>query len=140
VLQCIADAYPKSGLAPATGPERYRLQEWLNFVTSELHKQVFIALLDENSPEGAKQFARDKAGPRLDYLNSRLEGREFLLDRFTVADAYLLTILNWAAPSQSGRTYRLITRACGRGPPSRVLSPRSSSSTASSRRGAKRPS
>lgn len=99
VLQCIADAYPASGLAPASGPDRYRLQEWLNFVTSELHKQVFIALLDEKSPEGAKQYARDKAGPRLDYLNAKLDGREFLLDRFTVADAYLLTILNWAAPS-----------------------------------------
>ena len=76
------------------------MQQWLNFVTSELHKFVFIALLDAKAPEGAKQYARDKAVPRFDYLDKHLTGRDFLaIDRFTIADAYLVTILNWAAPS-----------------------------------------
>jgi len=97
VLQFIADRHPESGLAPPAGSmARYRLQQWLNFVTSELHKVVFIPLLDRNAPEGAKAYAREKTARRLDTLNAHLEGREFLLERFTVADAYLVTVLNWA--------------------------------------------
>jgi glutathione S-transferase len=99
ILQCVADHYADAGLAPATGAERYRLQQWLNFITSELHKLVFIPLLDAKSPEGAKIFARDKAAPRFAYLNNHLQGRDYLLDRFTVADAYLVTILNWTKPT-----------------------------------------
>ena len=96
VLQYVADCYPQSGLAPARGSERYRLQQWLNFVTSELHKLVFSPLLNPAAPQGAKDFAREKAEARLAYLNDRLVGRDYLLDRFTVADAYLVTVLNWA--------------------------------------------
>jgi glutathione S-transferase len=97
VLQFIADRYPDSGLAPEAGSiARYRLQQWLNFITSELHKVVFIPLLDSKAPEGAKAYAREKTARRLETLNAHLEGREFLLDRFTVADAYLVTVLNWA--------------------------------------------
>ena len=99
VLQYVADRHVESGLAPPAGLERYRLQQWLNFVTSELHKLVFIPLLVGQSPEGAKAFARDRAGPRFAYLDKHLAGREHLLDRFTVADAYLVTVLNWAAPA-----------------------------------------
>lgn len=99
VLQAIADAYPASGLIPASGPARYEVQQWLNFVTSELHKFVFIALLDPKAAEGARQYARDGAARRFAYLEAHLNGRDFLTDRFTVADAYLVTILNWAAPS-----------------------------------------
>jgi glutathione S-transferase len=99
VLQYVADRYPQSGLAPQGGFERYGLQQWLNFITSELHKVVFIPLLDAKAPEGAKAFAREKAGPRLAYLNDYLDGKDYLLDGFTVADAYLVTVLNWAKPS-----------------------------------------
>jgi glutathione S-transferase len=95
VLQYVADHCPGAGLAPAGGPDRYRLQLWLNFITSELHKLVFIPLLSHNSNDGARAFARDQIGPRFDYLNAHLNGRDFLLDRFTVADAYLITVLNW---------------------------------------------
>jgi glutathione S-transferase len=95
VLQYVADRYPRSGLAPQGGFERYGLQQWLNFITSELHKVVFIPLLDPKAPEGAKSFAREKAGPRLAYLNDYLEGKDYLLDHFTVADTYLVTVLNW---------------------------------------------
>jgi len=96
VLQYVADQNPQSGLAPQSGIERYRLQQWLNFITSELHKVVFIPLLDPISTDGAKQYAREKADRRFAHLNRHLEGRDFLLDRFTVADAYLVTVLNWA--------------------------------------------
>lgn len=96
VLQYVADRNPQSGLAPVSGPERYRLQQWLNFVTSELHKLVFSPLLNPAAPQGAKDFAREKAEARFVYLNDRLAGRDYLLDRFTVADAYLVTVLNWA--------------------------------------------
>jgi glutathione S-transferase len=96
VLQYVADQYPGSGLAPQGGMPRYRLQQWLNFITSELHKVVFIPLLDPRGTDGAKGYARDKVGQRLAYLNTHLSDREFLLDRFTVADAYLVVVLNWA--------------------------------------------
>ena len=57
---------------------------------------MFIPLLDRASPDGAKAFARDKAAQRFMYLNDHLKGRDYLLDRFTVADAYLMVVLNWA--------------------------------------------
>ncbi|HLJ19516.1 MAG TPA: glutathione binding-like protein [Stellaceae bacterium] len=96
VLQYVADRYPDSGLAPTAGsPERYRMQQWLNFTTSELHKVVFVPLLDPKASEGAKVYAREKAPQRLGHLAKHLDGREFLLDRFTIADAYLTTVLNW---------------------------------------------
>jgi len=95
VLQYVADHCPGSGLAPSHGPERYRLQLWLNFITSELHKLVFIPLLSHKSNDGAKAFAREQIAPRFAYLNAHLAGRDYLLDRFTVADAYLVTVLNW---------------------------------------------
>ena len=95
VLQYVADHCPGSGLAPSSGPERYRLQLWLNFITSELHKAVFMPLLSHKSNDGARAFSRDQAGLRFDYLNAHLDGREYLLDGFTVADAFLVTVLNW---------------------------------------------
>ncbi len=96
VLQYVADQYPESGLAPQSGMARYRLQQWLGFITSELHKLVFSPLLDPRSADGAKGYATGKAAQRFSYLNAHLQGREYLLDRFTVADAYLVVVLNWA--------------------------------------------
>jgi glutathione S-transferase len=99
VLQYVADHFPAAGLAPSGGPERYKLQQWLNFIGTELHKATYIPLLDEKAPAGAKDYAREKAELRLGYLDSHLDAREFLLDRFTVADAYLVTVLNWSQAS-----------------------------------------
>ena len=97
VLQYVADRYSASGLAPQDGTARRRLQQWLCFITSELHKLVFTPLLDPRSNDGAKAYAREKAKQRFDYLNAHLDGREYLLERFSVADAYLAVVLNWAA-------------------------------------------
>jgi glutathione S-transferase len=97
VLQYVADRFPDARLAPANGLERARLQQWLGFIGTELHKAVFIPLLDTRSNDAVKAYAKDKAALRLQVLSAHLTGREFLLDRFSVADAYLVTVLNWAA-------------------------------------------
>lgn len=96
VLQYVADRYPEARLAPVSGMGRYRLQQWLNFIATELHKATFIPLLDRSSPDGAGTFARQKLPVRFGYLEKHLEGRTFLLDTFSVADAYLVTVLNWS--------------------------------------------
>lgn len=98
VLQYLADAFPEAGLAPdAASPDRYRLQQWLSFVGTELHKAVFQPLLATGSNDGAKAFARAGADAKFDYLNDHLTGRDYLLgERFSIADAYLAAVLNWA--------------------------------------------
>ena len=96
VLQYVADQAPHAGLAPAAGTmDRVRLQQWLSFIGTELHKGVFAALFDRRSDAAAKSYARSKVDVRLTYLDKHLEGRAFLMDRFTVADAYLTTVLLW---------------------------------------------
>lgn len=81
------------------GLERSRLQQWLAFIATELQKTVFVPLLDPKAPEGAKAYAREKIGLRFGVLQDHLSAREFLLDRFGIADAYLATVLNWAPSS-----------------------------------------
>ena len=95
ILQYVADHFPKAGIATGPGMERSRLHQWLCFIGTELHKGLFIPLLDRKAPQEAKAYALEKNLSRLDYLDNYLKGREFLLDHFTVADAYLVTIINW---------------------------------------------
>lgn len=95
ILQYIADAHPEAGLAPQ-GFERYRLQQWLSFISSELHKHVFTPLLSPQTDPAGRERARDAAAERFAYLNTHLADREWLLDGFSVADAYLAAVLNWA--------------------------------------------
>lgn len=96
IVQYLADRNPGARLAPAAGSfERYRLQEWLNFITSEMHKQ-FGPFFAPNTPADYKPILRAKLGQRLDWLAGQLDGNEYLMgDTFTVADAYLYTILRW---------------------------------------------
>lgn len=96
VLQYVADRSPQAQLAPPSGVERYRLLQWLNFISTELHKATYIPLLNRSSAEGAKAFAREKLPLRMRHLSDHLRGRSFLLEGFTVADAYLVTALNWS--------------------------------------------
>ena len=96
VLQYVADQYPQGGLAPSEGLKRYQLQQWLNFISTELHKGTYIPLLNPANPEGAKEFARRKLPLRMAYLSSQLQKGDFLLERFSIADCYLVTILNWS--------------------------------------------
>jgi glutathione S-transferase len=95
VLQYVADRFPEARLAPPSGSERARLQQWLGFIGTELHKALFVPLLDPKAPAEVKAYARDKAALRLGILQKHLATREFLLDRFSIADAYLATVLNW---------------------------------------------
>lgn len=96
VLQYVADRFPEAQLAPPAGPERARLQQWLGFIGTELHKALFVPLLDPKAPADVKTYARDKAALRLGILQEHLSTHQYLLERFTVADAYLATVLNWA--------------------------------------------
>ena len=75
--------------------ERSRLHQWLCFIGTELHKGLFVPLLDKTAPPEVKTYVLSKNLSRLDYLDNYLKGREFLLDHFSVADAYLVTIINW---------------------------------------------
>lgn len=95
VLQYVAERLPQAKLAPPSGAERARLQQWLGFIGTELHKAVFGPLLDSKAAEPVKAYAREKLSQRMAVLESHLAGRDFLLDAFSVADAYLVTILNW---------------------------------------------
>jgi glutathione S-transferase len=100
ILQYIAGRYPQAGLAPSDDIGRAHLQQWLCFIGTELHKGLFNPLFDQKAPEGTRQHILNKFGSRLKFLDDHLVGREFLLDRFTVADAYLYTVLNWTAPTR----------------------------------------
>lgn len=96
IVQYLADLYPESGLAPANGTlERVRLQEWLNFITSEIHAGS-SPLFNKDLPEYMKTFLKARLSRRFDFIESRLTTQKYLIgNRFTVADAYLYTVLSW---------------------------------------------
>jgi glutathione S-transferase len=96
IVQYLADQKPESGLAPKNGTfERYRLQELLSFLTSEVHKQ-FSPLFKPNTPEDYKAIAKQNLATRFDWLDKHLAGKDYLTGKqFTVADAYLFVLLNW---------------------------------------------
>jgi len=96
ILQYIADRNPGT-LAPAFGSiERYQLMEWLNFIATELHKG-FGPLWKPNTPAEYKTIVVDALGKRFDFIAPVLAAQPYLTgERFTIADAYLFTILNWS--------------------------------------------
>lgn len=95
--QYIADLAPAKKLAPAAGtPERYKLQAWLNFISTELHKQ-FSPLFNKAVPEDYKTMVMEKLAARFDTIDAHLSSNKHLLsENFSAADAYLYTVLNWA--------------------------------------------
>ncbi|MDQ6685369.1 MAG: glutathione transferase GstA [Pseudomonadota bacterium] len=97
IVQYIADLAPAKKLAPAAGTfERYRLQEWLNFITTEIHKG-YSPLFNPATPEDYKPLVKAKLADRYQWVDSQLEGKSFLLgESFSVADGYLFTVTNWA--------------------------------------------
>jgi glutathione S-transferase len=96
IMQYIADRKPESKLVPATGTiERYRVLEWLNYLTSEVHKS-FSPLFNPNAAPEVKAYTTANLEKKLDWTNAQLEGRKYLTgDNFTIADAYLFTLINW---------------------------------------------
>jgi glutathione S-transferase len=99
ILQHLADLVPARGLASSSAEGslgRARLQQWLSFVSTELHKAVYNPLLAAGIHESVKQYALSLVDLRFGHVAHALIEREFLLDRFSVADAYLFTVLNWS--------------------------------------------
>lgn len=96
IQQYIADKAPTKKLAAAAGTqERYRLQEWLNYIASDVHKgigQLFNPAMPDEYKNAVKKGLAER---QLPYLNEALAGRDYLLGDFTVADGYLFTVLNW---------------------------------------------
>lgn len=97
VLQYIADQKPDSGLAPKAGTmERYRLQEWLTFIGTEIHKS-FSPMFNKDTTEEVKNNARNNLTKRLAHVETQLANKPYLMgDHFTVADAYLFVVVNWS--------------------------------------------
>lgn len=97
IVQYVADQVPDKRLAPPNGTmERYQLQEWLNFISSEIHKS-FSPLFNPAMPEEGKNVYRSKIQDRLAWVDQQLAGKAFLMgDTFTVADPYLYVMLTWA--------------------------------------------
>ncbi|RDI57853.1 glutathione transferase GstA [Microvirga subterranea] len=97
LLLFVADGQPEAGLVPAPGTiERHRLHEWLTFITSEIHKG-FGPLWNPTTPDAVRQATKDKLAQRFAYLDKVLASRPYLTgERFTVADGYLFTTVNWS--------------------------------------------
>jgi glutathione S-transferase len=92
ILQHVAEHVWNEKLSP---DEQIKLRQWLSFIGTEIHRGLLAPLLDPKIPIEARKYLVTKGQSRLDYLNRYLEGREFVLERFSVADAYLATVLNW---------------------------------------------
>ncbi|ODS60877.1 MAG: glutathione transferase GstA [Acidovorax sp. SCN 65-108] len=101
IVQYIADQVPDKQLAPANGTlARYRLQEWLTFIGTELHKG-FSPLFNPATPEDYKPMVRERLLQRLQWVDGQLAGKQYLMgDQFTVADGYLFTVTNWTQPTK----------------------------------------
>ncbi|MBC7956770.1 MAG: glutathione transferase GstA, partial [Cytophagales bacterium] len=100
IVQYIADQVPAKNLAPANGTmARYRLQEWLTFIGTEIHKS-FSPLFSPATTDEARAAAKTRILGRLSYVNEQLAGKSYLLgEQFSVADGYLFTVLNWSRPT-----------------------------------------
>jgi len=95
VVQYLADLNPAAGLMPASGRDRYLVLQWLNYVSTEIHKGCFGLMFNPAAPAEAKGWARGNIPAKLDYVDGQLGARDFLVgDHFTVADAYLSWALN----------------------------------------------
>ena len=96
IMQYIADQHPEAKLIPKAGTvERYRCQEWLNYIATELHKS-FSPLFAETTPDTFKTQTRESLTKKFDFLTQHLKNNTFLMGQtYTVADAYLFTVLGW---------------------------------------------
>jgi glutathione S-transferase len=99
VLQFVARQFPEARLAPTSGIQQARLQQWLGFIGTELHKAIFVPLLDATASDSVKEYSRAKIPLRFSLLEEHFSHHEFALDTFSIADAYLTTILNWCTAS-----------------------------------------
>jgi glutathione S-transferase len=100
IVQYIADQAAGKNLAPANGSmDRYRLQSWLNFVSTEMHKG-FSPLFNPAMPDDAKKLAKERLASRLAHLDQHFAKNDYLMGKtYSVADGYLFTVLNWTKPT-----------------------------------------
>lgn len=95
IIQYLADQKPRRGLAPKPRtPERYKLMEWINFTSSEIHKGISDFFNPRMTPEW-REAKLERLSRRLSYLDKALGGNEHLMGEFSIADAYLYTVLRW---------------------------------------------
>ena len=95
IVQYLADRKPDAKLAPPAGSaERYRLQEWLTYIATEIHKGMG-PIFNAKASDEWKQIVRENLSARFDFLSNALKGKDYLMGSFSVADAYLYTILSW---------------------------------------------
>lgn len=98
VVQFLADRNPASGLMPTSGNDRYLVLQWLNYLSTEIHKACFGLMFNPTAPAEAKAWGRANLDGKLAYVEAQLGSRPFLVGNgFTVADAYLAWALNLAA-------------------------------------------
>jgi glutathione S-transferase len=100
IVQYIADKAPEKHLAPANGSlDRYKMQSWLNFVSTEMHKG-FSPLFSPAMPDEAKKLAKEKLATRFAHLDKHFASHDHLMGKaYSVADGYLFTVLNWTKPT-----------------------------------------
>lgn len=95
IIQYLADQKPRRGLAPKPRtPERYKLMEWVNFTSTEIHKALGDFFNPKMTPEW-REAKLERLGRRFDYLEKALGSNPYLMGEFSIADAYLFTVLNW---------------------------------------------
>jgi glutathione S-transferase len=99
VLQFVARQFPDARLAPTSGVQHARMQQWLGFIGTELHKAIFVPLLDSTASDAVKEYSRAKIPLRFSLLEEHFSHHEFALEKFSIVDAYLTTILNWCGAS-----------------------------------------
>ena len=95
IVQYLADQKPEAGLIPKSGIERYRMQELLNFIATEVHKG-FSPLFNASAPAEMREASVTRLSSRLDLVAKMLEGKEYLTGKFSIADAYLFTVVRWS--------------------------------------------
>jgi len=122
ILQYIADQNPDAGLSPKAGTmERYRLQEWLNYIATEIHKS-YSPLFSKTTPEETRINMQNLLSRRVGFVEAHLVNKPYLMgEGFTVADAYLFVVLNWSGrvgfelspfPRVSEYLARIASRPC----------------------------
>ncbi|TDS82209.1 glutathione S-transferase N-terminal domain-containing protein [Comamonas sp. JUb58] len=114
ILQYLADLQPLAGLAPAAGSiDRYRLQEWLSFLTSEIHKGFIPLLYARLAGPYGLETAKPKLEKRYAWIDAQLAGRDYLMGHYAVADAYLYALTQWGQADWLAPTYQANIRFDG---------------------------
>ncbi len=114
ILQYLADLQPQAGLAPTAGSiDRYRLQEWLSFLTSEIHKGFIPLLYARLAGAYGLETAKPKLETRYAWIDAQLAGRDYLMGQYTVADAYLYALTQWGQADWLAPTYQANIRFDG---------------------------